>query len=164
MLGFGLSGSTFHAPLIITTPGLKLTHILSRQKEKILAIYPDVTVVEDISDLLEKSDVDLIVNTLPNSEHYTVTLKSLLAGKHVVVEKPFVIDSMQGRELIELARAKSLMLSVYHNRRWDNGFLTLKQQLPKLGNIFHYESYFDRFRPQVNLAKWREQDILGSRC
>lgn len=162
LLGFGLSGSTFHAPLISTTAGLKLTHILSRQKEKILSIYPDVTVVEDLNDLLQQSDIDLIINTLPNSEHYTITLQCLLAGKHVVVEKPFVINSLQGEELIGLAKTKNLMLSVYHNRRWDNGFLTLKQQLPKLGNVFHYESYFDRFRPQVNLAKWREQDISGS--
>jgi scyllo-inositol 2-dehydrogenase (NADP+) len=162
VLGFGLSGSTFHTPLINATDGLNLTHILSSQKDKIAQVYPTVTVVDTLSEILINPDINLVVNTLPNSKHYEVTKQCLLAGKHVIVEKPFVIGSRDGIELIDLAQKHNLMLSVYHNRRWDNGFLTLKRELPKLGKIYLYESYFDRFRPAVNLAKWREQDGVGS--
>lgn len=162
ILGFGLSGSTFHAPLINSIPGLKITHILSSQVAKINQLYPMVKVVSDLDEILGDSTIDLVVNTLPNLEHYAVTKRCLQAGKHVVVEKPFVIDSADGEELIELAHANGLLLSVYHNRRWDNGFLTLKQILPQLGEIYLYQAYFDRFRPTANLTKWREQDIKGS--
>lgn len=162
VLGFGLSGSTFHAPLINAIDGLNLTHILSTQKDKIAQVYPNVAVVDTLNEILINPDIDLVVNTLPNSKHYEVTKQCLLAGKHVIVEKPFVIESKDGLELIALAQKHNLMLSVYHNRRWDNGFLTLKRELAKLGKIYLYESYFDRFRPTVNLAKWREQDGVGS--
>ncbi len=162
ILGFGLSGSTFHAPLISVVPGLKITHILSRQTEKIAQLYPEAQVVNDLAEILANPSIDLVVNTLPNSEHYTVTKQCLEAGKNVVVEKPFVIDSVDGVELIDLAKSKGLMLSVYQNRRWDNGFLTLKQHLVQLGEIYLYQAYFDRFRPTVNLDKWREQDLKGS--
>lgn len=162
ILGFGLSGSTFHAPLINSLPGFKITHILSSQVLKITQLYPLVKVVSDLDEILGDSTIDLVVNTLPNLEHYAVTKRCLQAGKHVVVEKPFVIDSADGEELIELAHANGLLLSVYHNRRWDNGFLTLKQILPQLGEIYLYQAYFDRFRPTANLTKWREQDIKGS--
>lgn len=162
ILGFGLSGSAFHAPLIDNTLGLNLTHILSRQKDKIAEIYPHVTVVDNLDVILNDDNIDLVINTLPDSEHYTITKKCLLAGKHVVVEKPFVNNISHGEELIALAKSKNLMLSVYHNRRWDNGFITLKNNLTKLGDIYLYEAYFDRFRPEVNLAKWREQDAFGN--
>lgn len=162
VLGFGLSGSTFHAPLINSVTGLNLTHILSSQKDKIAQAYPTVAVVNTLSEILINPDIDLVVNTLPNSKHYEITKQCLLAGKHVIVEKPFVIESKDGRELIDLARKHNLMLSVYHNRRWDNDFLTLKRELPKLGKIYLYESYFDRFRPTINLLKWREQSGIGN--
>lgn len=162
ILGFGLSGSTFHAPLITTTFGLKLTHVLSRQTDKIKALYPDVTVCQSIDEILASKEIDLVINTLPNSEHYSISRACLEAGKHVVVEKPFVINSTDGVELIKLAESKSLVLSVYHNRRWDNGFLTLRKYLPELGKIYLYQASYDRFRPVVNLAKWREQDGNGN--
>lgn len=162
ILGFGLSGSTFHAPLIRTTPGLKLTHILSRQADRIKALYPDVRVCQSIDEILATEEIDLVINTLPNSEHYSISRDCLAAGKHVVVEKPFVINSSDGIELIKLAQEKNLVLSVYHNRRWDNGFLTLKKCLPELGKIYLYQASYDRFRPVVNLAKWREQDGVGN--
>ena len=162
ILGFGLSGSTFHAPLINNLPGFKITHILSSQVAKINQLYPMVKVVSELDEILSNLTIDLVVNTLPNLEHYAVTKRCLQAGKHVVVEKPFVIDSVDGEELIALAKERGLLLSVYHNRRWDNGFLTLKQILPQLGEIYLYQAYFDRFRPTANLTKWREQDIKGS--
>lgn len=161
LLGFGLSASVFHAPLIKAISGFKLTHILSRQKDKVLAVYPDVEVVADIEELLAISEIDLLINTLPNELHYSITKRCLEAGKHVVVEKPFVVNTAHANELIELAESKKLCLSVYHNRRWDNGYLTLQREIDKLGRVSLYEAYFDRYRPEVNLQKWRETTAVG---
>ncbi len=161
LLGFGLSASVFHAPLINSVSSFKLTHVLSRQKDKILALYPDAKVVTDLEVLLANPEIDLLINTLPNELHYSITKRCLEAGKHVVVEKPFVVKFSQARELIELAENKKLCLSVYHNRRWDNGYLTLQQEIGKLGRVFLYEAYFDRYRPEVNLQKWRETTAAG---
>lgn len=162
ILGFGLSGSTFHAPLITTIAGFKLTHVLSRQMDKVKSLYPDVIVCQSIEEVLSVKEIDLVINTLPNTEHYSISKTCLEAGKHVVIEKPFVINSSDGIDLIKLAQEKNLILSVYHNRRWDNGFLTLRKYLPELGKIHLYQAYYDRFRPLVNLTKWREQNGAGN--
>ncbi len=162
ILGFGLSGSTFHAPLILATKGLKLTHILSSQQARIKAIFPNVKVTQNLDQILTDNNINLIINTLPNQEHFNITRKCLEAGKHVVVEKPFVVNSEDGEKLIKLADHKNLLLSIYHNRRYDNGYLTLQKNINRLGKIYLYEAYFDRFRPIVNLQKWREQDGIGT--
>ena len=86
----------------------------------------------------------------------------LLAGKNLIVEKPFVTAIADGEELIKLAHTNNLLLSVYHNRSWDNGFLTLKSLLPQLGDIYLYEAYFDRFRPIVQTDRWKEKPAPGS--
>ncbi len=161
LLGFGLSASVFHAPLIKSILGFNLTHVLSKQKDRVLDVYPDAEVVLNVEELLANPEIDLLINTLPNELHYSVTKRCLEAGKHVVVEKPFVVKFSQAEELIELAKSKRLCLSVYHNRRWDNGYLTLQQELSKLGAISLYEAYFDRYRPEVNLQKWRETTVSG---
>jgi scyllo-inositol 2-dehydrogenase (NADP+) len=162
ILGFGLSGSTFHAPLLQTIPDFKITHIFARQIEDLQQQYPALSITVNLEDILNDPAVDLVINTLPNPLHYSITKQCLLAGKNVVVEKPFVTDSWQGEELITLAQEKNLLLSVYHNRRWDNGYLTLQDILPQLGEVFLYEAYFDRFRPIVQSERWKEQISPGS--
>jgi scyllo-inositol 2-dehydrogenase (NADP+) len=109
------------------------------------------------------ADIDLVVISAPNSEHYPFARAALLAGKHVVLEKPFVNTVAEGQELIELAREKQLTLSVFHNRRWDGDFVTVRKLLTEgtLGVISHYESHFDRFRPAPR-QRWKETPLPGS--
>jgi scyllo-inositol 2-dehydrogenase (NADP+) len=164
MIGYGLSGSVFHAPIINNLPYFKLTHIVSTKKNIVSEPNVSLKILEEADLLFQSDDIDIIVITAPNQAHYSLAKKALSAKKHVILEKPFVVDSCQGKELIALAKKNHLILSVYHNRRWDNGFLTLKDILKEkiLGNIYLYEAYFDRFRPYVTLEKWKEKKQAGA--
>ncbi len=162
LIGLGLSGKTFHFPFYKVLPEFQLTAVLSRQADIVAQIAPGAVCVENIDQLLS-SDVDLVVITAPNTEHYPYAKAALEAGKHVVLEKPFVNTFAEGLELIELARTRQKLLSVYHNRRWDGDFLTVKKLLEanRLGAVSHYESHFDRFRPEPR-ERWREAPLPGS--
>ncbi len=163
LIGFGLSGSVFHAPLIHWTEGLKLAAVVSSQQDKVHESYPDAKVYQDVESMLQDNDIRIVVISSPNLTHYDYAARALEAGKHVVVEKPFTNSSEEAERLIALAREKNLLLTVYHNRRWDNDFLTITRLLESgvLGSISYYEAHFDRFRPQVT-RRWREQDLPGS--
>ncbi|VBB07023.1 Hypothetical protein LUCI_2267 [Lucifera butyrica] len=163
IIGYGLSGSVFHAPLISTVEGLDLVAVVSSQPEKVRQDFPAVDVVPFVEALLARPDIDLVVVSTPNTTHFSFAKQALEANKHVIVEKPFVTHFQEADELISLAEKQNRLLSVYQNRRWDNDFLTLKQCIREglLGDIFSYESHYDRFRPQVS-GKWRDQALPGS--
>lgn len=163
LVGYGLSGAVFHAPLIQNVKGMRLAAVVTSRPEQVLADYPDVTIVSTPEQLFQREEIDLIVVATPNTTHYPFAKQAMLAGKHVVVEKPFTITSGEADELVELARSMNVVLSVYQNRRWDNDFLTVQHLLETgvLGELSLYEAHFDRFRPLVR-DRWREQDIPGA--
>ncbi|UYZ12356.1 MULTISPECIES: oxidoreductase [Brevibacillus] len=163
LIGYGLSGQVFHAPVIRSVPGLKLTKVVSSRPEKVRADLPEAEVVASVDELLSDDQIELVVVAAPNTSHFPYAKQALLAGKHVVVEKPFVIRSSEAEELIRLAESRGRVLSVYHNRRWDNDFLTIKHllQTGALGEVFLYEAHYDRYRPEVT-DRWRERDLPGS--
>ena len=164
LVGYGLAGKVFHAPLIGAVEGLRLTHVTSRDAAKVQHDLPRAQVVADAQTLLAVPEIDLVVIATPNPSHFTLAQQALLAGKHVVVDKPFVVHAAEGEELARLAAARGKVLSVFHNRRWDNDFLTLRELLRSglLGAVHSYEAHFDRFRPQVREERWREQDVPGA--
>lgn len=163
LIGYGLSGKVFHAPIIESVNGLQLKKVVSSNPQKVHADYPDAEVVASVEELLTDEQIDLVVVATPNVTHFPYAQQALLSGKHVVVEKPFVNTSAEAEELIKLAEEKNLLLSVYQNRRWDNDFLTLKKTIESgtLGDIYSYEAHYDRYRPEV-VNRWREQDLPGS--
>jgi scyllo-inositol 2-dehydrogenase (NADP+) len=162
VIGYGLSAKTFHLPFILQQPELELVAISSSQPELRLD-YPQLTHYQNGDELIRLSDAELVVITSPNDSHYPLAKQALLAGKHVLVEKPFVLTEAQGRELFELADKQQRQLVVYHNRRFDGDFLTLQQLLEsdELGAIRYFESHFDRFRP-IPRQRWREQQGAGT--
>lgn len=158
LLGFGFAGQTFHAPLLRTTPGLQITAVASSQADRVhAALGAAVWVHNDPQAVLSRNDIDLVVIATPNHTHAPLARAALLAGKAVVVDKPFALDAAQALELVELAEGCGQLLSVFHNRRWDGDFLTVRALLAsgQLGRISHAALHFDRFRPQVR-ARWRE--------
>jgi scyllo-inositol 2-dehydrogenase (NADP+) len=163
VVGYGLSGSVFHAPLIDAVEGLELAAVVSSNPEKVKKDFPGVSVVSTLTDLLKDDSLDLVVITSPNLTHFEYAKQAIQSKKHVVVEKPFTVTSDEADELIELAKQQNVLLSVYHNRRWDNDFLTVQELLKNglLGDLVTYEAHFDRYRPAVQ-NRWREQNEPGS--
>lgn len=164
LIGYGLGGSTFHAPIIAAVPGLRLARIASRSaKSETRDLYPGVQLDETPQAMLDDPDIALVVVCTPNASHYALAKAALLAGKHVVVDKPFVLSSAEGQELIALAQRQGVQLSVYQNRRWDGDFLTLRRTLEsdELGTIHTYRAHFDRYAPQVKV-RWKEQPQPGA--
>ncbi|MBD1909527.1 MULTISPECIES: oxidoreductase [unclassified Leptolyngbya] len=164
LVGYGSAARVFHAPLIQAVPELRLKTVVERHSNESQTRYPDVEVVRHIETLLEDSAIDVVVITTPNASHFDLAQKSLLAGKHVVVEKPFTASSKQAQVLIKLARQQGKIISVNHNRRWDGDFLTVKRLLENklLGRLVEYESHFDRFRNYIRPNAWKEKSGEGS--
>ena len=162
VIGYGLSAKTFHLPFIVQQSGLELVAISSSQPQLQLD-YPHLKHYQNGDELIRLTDAGLVVITSPNDSHYPLAKQALLAGKHVLVEKPFVLTAAQGQELFELAEQQQRQLFVYHNRRFDADFLTLQQIVHsgELGAIRYFESHFDRFRP-VPRQRWREQQGAGT--
>ena len=163
LIGYGFASKTFHAPLIAGTAEMELAAISSSDAGKVHADWPSVQVVADPQALLDDPTLQLIMIPTPNDTHFPLAKAALNAGKHVVVDKPFTVTLSQARELDQLAKSKGLLLSVFHNRRWDSDFLTLKTLLGEgtLGEVRYLESHFDRFRPEVR-QRWREMKGPGS--
>lgn len=162
LLGYGYASKTFHAPLIAGVPGLQLAAVSSSDAAKVQADWPGLPVEQTAQALIARDDIQLVVVPTPNDTHHALAKAALLAGKHVVVDKPFTVTLPEAQELQVLAQAKGVVLSVFHNRRWDADFLTLQSLLASglLGRVVHFESHFDRYRPEVR-ARWREQAGRG---
>ena len=163
LVGYGYAGKTFHAPLIAAVPELALAAVCSSDAAKVRADWPDIAVHATPAELMARADLDLVVIATPNDTHHPLARAALLAGLHVVVDKPFTLTLAQGRELVALARERGRVLSVFHNRRWDGDFLTLKALLARgaLGRVVEMTSRHDRFRPQVR-TRWRESAAPGA--
>ncbi|MFE8049847.1 oxidoreductase [Brenneria goodwinii] len=163
LLGYGYASKTFHAPLIAGTAGMELTAVSSSNADKVHADWAKVNVVSDPQTLFNDEDIDLIVIPTPNDTHFPLAKQALAAGKHVVVDKPFTVTLSQAHELGLQAEHQGKLLSVFHNRRWDSDFLTLKQLFHTgvLGDVVYMESHFDRYRPEIR-QRWREDGSEGS--
>jgi predicted dehydrogenase len=163
LLGYGLAGSTFHAPLIAATPGLHLATVVTgnaQRQAQARREHRGVAVVPSAAELWARADEhDLVVVATPNAVHAALAREALAHGLRVVVDKPLAVSSAEARRLVAEAEARGLLLTVFHNRRWDSDQLTLRRLLAdgELGSVHRYESRFERWRPQVAPTKWRER-------
>jgi predicted dehydrogenase len=163
LIGYGYAGKTFHAPLVRSVPGLKLTVVGSSKPDIVQADLPGVSVCSDMEEVANHPEIDLLVIASPNESHFPLAAAALRSGKHVVVDKPFTVKLEDARTLVELAEEQGRLLSVFHNRRWDSEVLAAKAMVESgvLGEISHFETHIDRFRPQVR-QRWREQTGPGA--
>ncbi|HEX4736546.1 MAG TPA: Gfo/Idh/MocA family oxidoreductase [Allosphingosinicella sp.] len=140
LIGRGLGGSAFHAPLIRALPELDLAIVAGAADAEAAAVA---------------EGVDLVVISSPNCTHFPLAEAALRAGKHVVIDKPFTVSVEEADALIALAKERGRMLTVFHNRRWDGDFLTVRKILPRLGELFLFEAHWDRFRREIRPG-WKD--------
>ncbi|MGQ4390307.1 Gfo/Idh/MocA family oxidoreductase [Streptomyces sp. SAS_270] len=162
LVGYGLAGSVFHAPLIAATEGLALDTVVTsnpeRQAQARAEFGDGIRFAASPDDLWARAEeLDLIVIASPNKTHVPIASAALKAGLPVVVDKPIAGTAAEARELAALADERGLLLSVFQNRRWDNDFLTLRKLIAdgELGEVQRFESRFERWRPQLK-GGWRE--------
>lgn len=162
LVGFGLGGRVFHAPLLSSVEGLELAAVVERSTNNAAARYPGITTYRSLDALLADPSLDLIVVTTPNGTHYDVARQALEAGKNVVVDKPTCVTSDQIAQLISLATERGVLLVPFHNRRWDSEFRTIQKLLREgsLGRLVHFESTLDRWRTTVRVP-WKDDSSLG---
>ena len=156
LLGYGIAGRVFHAPLISSTDGMDLVAIVTANPERqaqARAAYPDAAIVT--ADELFEMDLDLIVVGTPNRTHVEYARRAIDKGVAVVVDKPFAPTSAEAKELVASAREKGVPLTVFQNRRWDSDFLTVRKILGQLGEVRRFESRYERWVPEI-WDNWRE--------
>lgn len=164
LIGFGLAGRAFHAPVIRAVPGLHLAAILQRSGTEAAEKYPDVRSARTMGELLAIPEIRLVVVATPNETHYPFARQCLEAGRDVVVDKPFTTTLSEAESLVQLAREKKRLLTVYQNRRYDGDFQAIRQlvEAGTLGHIARFETTYDRYRPQLKPGAWRESRRPGS--
>lgn len=163
VIGFGLAGSVFHAPLIAATPGLMVSVVVTGNPERQATAsraYPDAIVASDPEEIFERpADHDFVVVAAPNDVHTSLARAALDAGLPVVVDKPFAPTAGEARSLVEHAEELGVPITAYMNRRWDSDQLTLRRLLEeqRLGKVLRYESRLERWRPALSEPRpWSE--------
>jgi len=164
LIGFGLAGRAFHAPVISAVPGLRLAAILQRTGSQAAQAYPEARIVRTLDELLSIPEIRLIVVATPNETHYPFARQCLAAGRDVVVDKPFTVALQQAVDLVQFAKHSGRLLTVYQNRRYDGDFQAILKLAAAgtLGRIVRFETHYDRFRPILKPSAWREQRAPGA--
>ncbi len=168
LIGYGVGGAVFHAPLVSATPGLDLAAVVTRdpgRREEVRARYPDCRVVDDAERLWQGTEpFDVVVVATPNDAHVPLALAAIRAGLPVVVDKPLAVTPADGERLVAAAREAGVPLTVFHNRRFDGDLLTIQRLLAAgtLGRVHRFESRFERWRPEPRPGAWRETEPATS--
>ena len=158
LCSFGMSGYVFHAPFIEVHPAFNLYGVWERTKNNAQAKYPNIKTFRTLEEMLADQNIELVVVNTPSVTHYDFAKQAINSRKNVVVEKPFTATVEQAEELIQLAKEKNVALSVYHNRRYDSDFKTVKKILDEgwLGNIVEAEIHYDRYDPGLSYKLHKE--------
>lgn len=164
LASFGMSGRIFHAPFIDRNPNFELKYILERSKSKSKINYPNAKIIRAFDELLNSSEIDLIVINTPTYLHFEMAKSTLLAGKHVVLEKPMTATTEEAKELIQIAKNQKLLLAVYHNKRFEGNFKTAQKLIneQRLGELAECNIAVHRYRPQIGPKKWKEDPFSGA--
>lgn len=161
IIGFGLSGRVFHAPLVSAEPGFRLDAVVTASPDRagdVRAKYPDASVVASADDLFARADeFDLVVIGSPNHTHAPLAHRAIAAGLHVVIDKPVAVTASEAESVVAASAARGVVLTVFQNRRWDGDFLTLRDVVGsgELGTIHQFDSAFEGFKPAVG-PKWKD--------
>ncbi|UOQ77955.1 Gfo/Idh/MocA family oxidoreductase [Hymenobacter sp. 5516J-16] len=158
LLAFGMSGRIFHAPFIHTHPGFALRAVVERTRQQAAQAYPGVQSYGSVAELLADAALELVIINTPNNTHTELARQALLAGKHVLLEKPVATTPAELDELLQLAQERGLHLLAYQNRRWDSDFQLVRQVVEsgQLGQLTEVHFRFDRYKAALNAKVFKE--------
>jgi predicted dehydrogenase len=164
VVGFGKSAKVFHIPFINTMEEFELVAVLERRSDESKKLYPHITLVRTIDEMVALEDVDLVVITTTNDTHFEFASKSLRAEKHTILEKPFTNTTDEALELIKIGKESGKVFSVYQNRRYVSDFMTMRELLAEnlLGDVHEFTATYDRYRAEPVAGSWREAELPGS--
>ncbi len=163
LVGFGMAGRVFHAPLISSVEGLELAAAVERHTDLAAERYPGITTCRSLEAMLSDASLGLLVVATPSGSHFEAARQILEAGRNAVVDKPMAVSSAEIARLMELADARKLLLAPFHNRRWDSDFRTIQKLMHEgsLGRFVHLESTFDRWSPGSTRRPWKDDPAQG---
>jgi scyllo-inositol 2-dehydrogenase (NADP+) len=158
LCSFGMSGRVFHAPFLHAHPRFVLYGVWERTKSLAAQIYPTIKTFTTLQALLQDDAIDVVVVNTPSVTHFDYTQQVIAAGKHAIVEKPFTATQQQAKILIDQAEQKNKILTVYHNRRFDSDFLTVKNIINSgaIGEVKEVQINFDRYTPTLSAKPHKE--------
>ena len=164
LIGFGLAGRYFHAPLIQAVPGLRLAAVLQRSGDEAAKCYPGVRIARSVEELLAIDSIRLVVIASPNQTHLPFAVRCLEAGRDVVVDKPITPTLPEALELFRIAKKRDRLLTVFHSRRFDSDFQAVRQVVAggELRRVLRFDTHYDRYRPTSRPNAWREVPGPGS--
>jgi len=159
LLAYGMSGRIFHAPFLSTNPAFKLKAVVERHEKKAVGRYPDIISYNNIDELLNDEEIELVVVNTPNFLHFENAKQALLAGKHVLIEKPAAATSAEVKILYDLGREVGKHVMLYQNRRWDSGFLSVKEIIEsgRLGELIEVQFRMDRYKAEIGPKSFKEK-------
>jgi len=158
LLSYGMSGRIFHAPFLETNAGFVFKAVVERHEKKVNKRYPDVISYNSVDELLQDEEIELVVVNTPNDSHVELAMKALNAGKHVLLEKPAAATTTEVKMMFDLARKMDKHLFIYQNRRWDSGFLQVKEMIEsgRLGGLLEVHFRMDRYKPALSPKLFKE--------
>ena len=164
IVAYGMSGKVFHAPLLSCHQGFHLKTICERSKNEAKNLYPRVFIANSIEEILNDKEIELVIINTPDHTHAEFAHKALMAGKHVIVEKPFTLRASEAEDLLNLAIRKNKLITVFQNRRWDGDFITIQKIVKNdlLGRLVDYEAHFNRYRNYIQPNTWKEDVSTGT--
>ncbi len=163
LVGFGMAGRVFHAPLISSVDGLALAAVVERHTNQAQERYPWITTHRSLEGMLADRTLGLVVVATPSGTHFNVARQVIEAGHNVVVDKPMAARADEIAALMAIAKQRGVLLVPFHNRRFDGDFLTVETLLREgtLGKLVHLESRMDRWRPGATRTPWKEDPAQG---
>jgi predicted dehydrogenase len=158
LMAYGMSGRIFQAPFLTTNPGFKFKAVVERHEKKAAARYPDVISYNSIDELLADDEIELVIVNTPNDTHFDFAIKALNAGKHILLEKPAAATSAEAKIIYDLGRKVNRHVMLYQNRRWDSGFLQVKEVIEsgKLGQLIEVYFRMDRYKRALSPKLFKE--------
>jgi scyllo-inositol 2-dehydrogenase (NADP+) len=158
LMAYGMSGRIFHAPFISTNPGFTFKAVVERHEKKAANTYPDIISYNSIEELLNDDEIELIIVNTPNYTHLEYAIRAMQAGKHVLIEKPATATSAEVKQLFDIGRELNKHVMIYHNRRYDSGFLSTKEVIEsgRLGELIEVSFRLDRYKAAIGVKTFKE--------